>query len=386
MDMTIRYVGRHSDESWPPGLYYTDASGGPNNEYPVLRRCGVGVACIDTHSNWFTTGEGSSPFLWGAYAPLTGVRQSVPRAELYAIFVVISHVGHGEVTIKTDSKINVDLYDGGKEACMESDNVDIWLDIWQILQHDQVRLKLSWVKGHADNVHTYVKFSLTPQDLVGNLLADVLAGWASRLYQVWKHDAYAVKWYFATIQRVQARAVVILSQVLGVRTAFSTEDARPARPRPLPIGAHALSSQHTVRTLGWVLHCVRCLRHSPAGAQAARSWLASPCRPDAVLSQTMRFAAIRPTVVPRGTRVVIGRATVHESHELHVYRGLYYCRLCGYHGSAKMQKLVATCTRLSGRAAIDRVLALKRGRLPSGLREWPNEKKPTPLELLQDRT
>jgi hypothetical protein len=36
--------------------------------------------------------------------------QTVPRAELYAIFVVVKKVPYGTIMIVSDSKINVDMF------------------------------------------------------------------------------------------------------------------------------------------------------------------------------------------------------------------------------------------------------------------------------------
>ena len=32
---------------WPSGAYHTDASGGENNEYPLIRRCGIGIVRLN---------------------------------------------------------------------------------------------------------------------------------------------------------------------------------------------------------------------------------------------------------------------------------------------------------------------------------------------------
>jgi hypothetical protein len=46
---------------------------------------------------------------WPSF-PLVGEVQTVPRAELYAMFVVVKKVPYGTIMIVSDSKINVDMF------------------------------------------------------------------------------------------------------------------------------------------------------------------------------------------------------------------------------------------------------------------------------------
>jgi hypothetical protein len=88
---------------WPPGLYGTDGSGGKWGGYTPLRRCGCRVSRL----------VGMDPpyqLQFGAHFPLVGEVQTVPRAELYAIFVVVKKVPYGTIMIVSDSKINVDMF------------------------------------------------------------------------------------------------------------------------------------------------------------------------------------------------------------------------------------------------------------------------------------
>lgn len=88
---------------WPPGLYGTDGTGGKWGGYTPLRRCGCRVSRL----------VGMDPpyqLQFGAHFPLVGEVQTVPRAELYAIFVVVKKVPYGTIMIVSDSKINVDMF------------------------------------------------------------------------------------------------------------------------------------------------------------------------------------------------------------------------------------------------------------------------------------
>ncbi len=89
-------------EVWPAGLYGI-ASGGRWGSVPQLRRCGCGVSRLTSLDPPFT-------LQWGAWFPLVGEVQTVPRAELYAIFMVVSKVSSGDIFIVSDSEVNVGLF------------------------------------------------------------------------------------------------------------------------------------------------------------------------------------------------------------------------------------------------------------------------------------
>ena len=376
-DDTLEVIGNgHAAGCWPAGEYFTDASGGPNSQIEQLRRCGVGVAML--HGNVtpdliLQAADLFSLLTFGVFAPLPGHAQTSPRGELYAILLVVRNVSEGNLCIKSDSKISVDLFRAGKERCLEAANSDLWAEIWQLLDDKPLRLTLQWVKGHGDVPETYDRYALNPLDVVGNVLADQLADYAADLYKVWEHDTFNINWHLSLIQRVQARAVCILDKVLESRTHVRAA-VQQTRERPLSRSAAAFRSQHRFTTIsGRTLHCRACLQTSPATAEGVRSWLASPCTPNLQLERATRFASTRPTSVPAGVSVKVGRVHLHESHRLAVYRGLYYCTFCGYSASVKAQQLTRECTRMSSQEAVDRVLALSQGRLPSGRKRWPND-------------
>ena len=82
-----------------PGIYFTDGSGGLYSSDPRRRRCGWGIARIfydplRPQNNTLTIG-------W--YGALPTQNQTVPRAELWAVIVVIEFA-QGEITIYSDSK------------------------------------------------------------------------------------------------------------------------------------------------------------------------------------------------------------------------------------------------------------------------------------------
>ena len=77
--------------SWPSGWYYVDASGGKYSSIPLLRRCGVGVAFLHEFPCIDFLQDPDDALAFGISAPLPGVVQTVQRAELYAILIVIKN-------------------------------------------------------------------------------------------------------------------------------------------------------------------------------------------------------------------------------------------------------------------------------------------------------
>ena len=61
------------------------------------------------------------------FCALPGSRQTVPRAELYAIVVAVENVDpEEELTIISDSELNIKLYHKGKGATRKAANLDFW--------------------------------------------------------------------------------------------------------------------------------------------------------------------------------------------------------------------------------------------------------------------
>ena len=95
-----------------------------------------------------------------------------------------------------------------------------------------------------------------------------------------------------------------------------------------------------------------------------------------LLSITYSAGTIRPSRFPSERQVVIGNATVHESHALMVFRGLHFCKKCGSYAVKKLENLARPCDP-AGDSPEDAmrkknaVRAILQGKLPRGLRCYP---------------
>ena len=73
---------------WPSGEYFGDGSGGSYGQFDSLRRCGVGIVCLNGFELKF-----------GFYYRLPGSVQTVPRAEASALRCVLFMAGYGTTII-----------------------------------------------------------------------------------------------------------------------------------------------------------------------------------------------------------------------------------------------------------------------------------------------
>ena len=64
---------------------------------------------------------------------------------------------------------------------------------------------------------------------------------------------------------------------------------------------------------------------------------------------------------------------LHGSHALSVFRGLFFCRLCGCYATAVPKLLKLACEKVPNTAGRFVLRRLAEGRLPPGVNSWPSE-------------
>ena len=366
-------MGEHGFH-WPPGAYFTDASGGKHTAIPILRRCGIGIAFL---------ADDLSTLRFGLFAPLPGATQTVPRGELYAILVVMRHTQpDSEYLIYSDSKLNVDLYLDGYDACMKSQNADLWEEVFDILRTRNVVLSLVWIKAHVDTPEEATRHNLSYMHILGNEFADRLAERAATAYEVAYQDSVDLLWYYATLRKIQARLLVILASIIPERSAVPESIPRAPRERPTPLGCAIFNSKHSLFNLGRSMHCCVCFQQAPRDRVPLMQWLAAPCKPDRAYAYLQLTSQQRPVSLPQDRPMVVGRRAAHPSHSLMAYKGLIFCSRCGYYGHKRYLRLAYECTGMSSDEAISRVRNLRAGNLPSGVPNWPNSDTYRQIRLL----
>ena len=365
---------------WPSGEYFSDASGGQHNSFPVIRRCGFGVVLLRddfSEERLLAADDPSELTVFGAYGVLPGFVHTVPRAELYAILEIANNLAQYAVaTITSDSKINVDMYESGEEQAKRSANGDLWESFYEVVERNFLKIRLRWAKGHA-SLDVVDRYQITTKDACGNMMADSLAERAASEHEVYAEDAFATKWHIELVSRIQKRAVVLLN-LYGLRKPDSSPKESGTKLPRIPVSGQMLASQHSFTCMGRRLFCYRCHQSSPTGVGAAQQWLKTPCNPDRMLMVTYTAGTVRPTRFPAGSKVKVGNAETHPSHKLCVHKGLFFCRECACYATKKLENLAKPCdpTRGKGLDAANRkrsaAISLLQGKLPRGVAAFPN--------------
>ena len=312
---------------WPAGVYGTDASGGAYGSIPCLRRCGCGIVSIDLCS---------LQLVFGRSFPLVGQVQTVPRAELYAMLVVVQRVGSGGVTIVTDSKVNYDLFYGPRQSALDSSNGDFWSLMFAELDSKPLMLTMSWVKSHLDSPQIHTSHTFHDADFALNYFADVFAGWAAKRVEVSSEVAQVIVEAVKNQKLVARRLSAILcSGKFGDRSFENrvessdrnrNADVSPGADKRFKYDLQDLldASDHILVDNGNSYTCASCFDTCAKGNRNLLcEWLGRPCVP----CQISDIDA--PVRIPACMGVVIGRRVVHNTHDLHSYRGIKFCTKCG---------------------------------------------------------
>ena len=254
---------------WDGGRLWSDASAGEYGRWPRLRRCGCGLARI--RSSLDLTYE----LVWGAHFALPGDKQTVPRAELYAMVVAVENTNPcHELHIFSDSKINVDLYDKGTGGCLNAENSDLWDRMWRAIAGRTAVLRISWVKAHC-TIEQLSRGETTEEHFVGNAVADALAAVAAHAAQVPFAEAEAYLWAVHVTKRLQQRHIKILT-LQGKRPKAVPKASRLQEPDAF--ASAVLRSNHVIQLSEAGQHwCERCKESCPDVRTKALTWLATDC-------------------------------------------------------------------------------------------------------------
>ena len=223
-------------------VVFTDGSGRKNTSDPRLRRCG-----------WAWVIPGPNGPICGVSGNLTG-QQIVPRAELKALieFVLkLEQTAHiTNVTIYSDCKMVVDVFNAGIERCRKSNLWEMWRDFWgpyERLRHRMNSFTILKVKSHSDSVPAELKH--------GNDMADKYAGEAVR--EVTSGDEARVLRLDRKTRLIQERIIQAI-YLLQKRGRHPEEPATEPHTIRAPRVAAAKRLQHEVSRRGPYLECARC--------------------------------------------------------------------------------------------------------------------------------
>ena len=205
--------------------FYSDGSGGKHSQTPELRRCGF---------SWLQLLPDWSPARI-RFGGIPGCRQTVPRAETYALLDLLQTLDKVPVSVTSHILLMVDASYVSKIAtsllqrlrcersgaltmkamahpCFVSGNSDIWT---QILPHLRIRcgfISVRWCKSHASEYMLLAGY-ISKQDFTGNALADSFADEGAKSVEISIDDADTFKFYKDRSFNVRKRLICILDRV-----------------------------------------------------------------------------------------------------------------------------------------------------------------------------
>ena len=269
-------------------------------------------------------------------------------------------------------------------------NAALWYEIGKLWQKYEGAITVRKTKAHIDEKTFCSEPSLCEEDFIGNFLADRLVARGAAERKV--TDAQV-----CVANSIRGRTVNILKRMVAVQKLFverhgvAEEGMRPDRlPRSLTIVQAAVrDTKHSlevcptaarfVKQLPHRVECVEC-GSSVSRDGAVVSWLRSECsRPE------MCPSALTPELEKPKKLVRVGRSDLHSSHNLRVFKGLFFCVRCGAYATASgcVQKespkfLCKECSGVKTRATEGYIRRLARGLPPRTDMSWP------PLQAIRE--
>ena len=242
-------VDEQPNRHWPPGIYFTDGSGGVFSDTAPLRRCGVGLVCMKLLNTLCID--------FAAYSNLPGKVQTVPRAELYAVLLVCQHVHEGQIVVYCDNLKTVDVFNKGKEFALMSANSDLWHRLFHVIESKHLDVLLKWIPSHVDQKPCKAdKYNLEPFHIYGNVCADFFADKAATHFQIDSAVSSVVVDYANLVGMVQRRMVAVLASQPPRSRSHSVQEVRP--PKHDSFDTLITNSKHSLVVSDFNVTCVCC--------------------------------------------------------------------------------------------------------------------------------
>ncbi len=344
----------------PASEFFVDGSGSTSD--PRSRRGGWGVA-------WLTQNDQAlREFSGGYFGPLQGDKQTVPRAELSAVLFLL-RATEGPIQIWSDCTYVVSGMAKKRFLIPQGKNQDLWFSVSRALAaRGEGFVRVDWTKAHP-TPKEIIKYSLGPDRVLGNAIADELAKKAANLHEPSScifDDADAIAW------AVQKR--ILAATALAIEADPSQKFARPRPPEPRRAKKARLlnDSGHALCRVGKMWVCKTC--HKQTGATKLMAWL----KREKCLGQVQQTSSSsRPA--PVSQTIVVGHQTLHSSHHLAYFRQVYWCWKCGYFTrdvpgqKSHALNLTQPCTGSPTRAGTNLLSRLRKGLSPRAGMNWPGE-------------
>jgi hypothetical protein len=366
---------------------FLDGSGGPYTKDKRVRICGWAWAQIQERDGEYSLHAGLS----GA---CTSLYQTVPRAEIQALFEAIVAIGVSAVEsvhydVYSDNEGVVDGWQAGPEGCRRSEAAPMWARVWQHVGsvfERGVTISVHKVKAHLtlDDVR---EGRISRYNFEGNAMADKLAGDLATTVADHEH-AKTIEYFDAQAYLCLRRLYTIVTRRLQDRTVTKEKGKVLQVEPPTIVDTFREGTGCLLTKIGRSYQCQNCLCifhregiHSKGCRATLRSIaqeraLACPGQPDWIPTQAWLGQPRR--LDPEIGVPSYGKCVLHASHDFHLLNGIIYCGKCGAYSSGQRVALLAlpceggapTDTD-AGRSTLSRLKRMNKGLHPQSGASFP---------------
>lgn len=267
--------------------WFTDGSGGKHSSDKMLRRCGWAAVLVFGP-------PGEEKMQWAIFGGLPAGQQTTPQAELMAATIALEKsAAHGApgVEVLSDCRYVVDGFAARRRNHRQ--HRDLWDRLWKAVDEITGTVRVLKVKAHATDDEVRAGM-VTPSELLGNHIADGLAGLAAEKHQLGEGYSDNHSWASAVLRQIQNRLIAIASFCVG-HTSMQARVKMPSkglkRKRQDLAEAIASSTHYLVRRGRW-MRCLHC--GQVGGGRGLRALAAEVCprrpAPARTLSQDAEHA------------------------------------------------------------------------------------------------
>ena len=362
-EYTVTWVDEDNDisqaKSITSGIYYGDASGGENTSYPEIRRVGCAFVKINDEGD----------LVYGAHFPLPGPIQTVPRGELFVVLELVKHAFDGtDITYYTDNEWVFKTFNRGPKYACQCNNADLFYTLFKSTCDKAIRLVIKWMPSHLEEGKKVWPPDVSVIDVKGNQHADTLAGTAADRAKVPLQTKTNVVYYYNLVKNIQLRIITIIKNLPERKrkeTVLSEKELKPT------IDEIVENSKHTLVHENGRYNCTVCNSSFKSTDKLFKEWVGSPCT-DFHMPPAFNYSHSKPA--PINCKFMhVGNQFIHHSHRIHTYKGFVYCGKCGYKKGDNQVRMLAKPCGPPGSSGLRNLEAIRLGRLPPGMLEWPDE-------------
>ena len=220
----------------------------------------------------------------------------------------------------TDNKNVCDSFHKGPAAGANSNNCDMWKEIFDNIGNKCLQVNVRWMPSHTKEDGKELPEGVSQFDVDANDTADKLAGEAARRAQLPDAVAWLPIYYTKLVVDIQRRLATILIN-LPKREYEKKPKAEKSRES---LNQLLLSTKHKIECVNNRLTCRVCLNSFATSDPACKQWLKGHC---VVLSDDApQFKHIR---IQDDASIHLGNKQLHSTHNVYSYRGPLYCLKCG---------------------------------------------------------